>query len=915
MVLTGNQIRQSFLDFFVQRGHTLVPSASLVPGGDGTLLFTNAGMVQFKDVFLGTDARPYTRAVDSQKCMRVSGKHNDLDTVGRDDTHHTFFEMLGNWSFGDYYKKEAIAWSWELLTRVWGLDPKRLYATFFVDEKGLLPSDEEARAQWLAQPGFEPAHLITGNRKDNFWEMAETGPCGPCTEIHYDFGPEACRMAHLPGHVCEVNGDCGRIIEIWNNVFIQYNRLSPTEFKPLPRQHVDTGMGFERIVAALQGVRSNYETDLLKPLLDETQRIAKQTDAQRAENLTPYRVIADHVRSASFLIADGVIPGNIGRNYVCRMIIRRGARFGRKLNLTTPFMAQVARKVVENYREAYPEIGANAELIYETLTREEERFAETLDAGFAELDRMIQALQARGEKTLDGKSAFNLYATLGFPLEITRDILGENGFEVDEKGFYASMEEHRSASGKGSVFTEGGKQNTELYETVLSDLRAQGLLGAAGVLYDPYSGMSVNARVLALFVDGQAVKRAEPGQKVEVLLDRTPFYIEAGGQTGDTGSISSLPAGNWQLRADGVQRVAAGVIVHHAEVLSGTVQLGDEAFVQVDPARRRSIMRNHTATHLLHAALRHVLGDKLHQAGSAVDAERLRFDFNYPQAVKAEQLLQIEAFVNAQIQGELPVMKTTKSLDEARAEGAMALFGEKYGSEVRTIEMCDGSGRVSYELCGGTHVDNSSEIGSFYIVSESSVASGVRRIEAVSGAGAYAFARERISLLNELSAFLETSSHEALGRIRALSLDLRNNDREIEQLRMQLANASFDDLLSRVETFRGVPYLAANIPNANVETLRNLADRFRQEYPGGLVVLATVVQEKPALIASVTPELIARGLKAGDLIKRVAAVVGGGGGGRPDLAQAGGKDPAKLAEALDQVIAYLREQLPDAKKD
>ena len=909
MYLTGNQVRQSFLDFFAERGHTIVPSASLVPGGDSTLLFTNAGMVQFKDVFLGTETRPYTRAVDSQKCLRVSGKHNDLDTVGRDNTHHTFFEMLGNWSFGDYYKPEAIQWSWELLTRVWGLDPSRLYATYFKDDQGDLPTDEEARQVWLAQPGFVASHLIHGGRKDNFWEMAETGPCGPCSEIHYDFGADFCNMQHVPGHVCEVNGDCSRIVEIWNNVFIQYNRTSPTNFQPLPKRHVDTGMGFERIVSIIQGVRGNYDTDLLKPLLDETQRLAGQTDGERAANLTPYRVIADHVRAAAFLIADGVTPGNVGRNYVCRMIIRRAARFARKINLTEPFMAQVARLVVENYQAAYPELRENAELIYETLTAEEKRFAETLDAGFTELRDHVARLKAEGQSQLDGKTAFILYSTLGFPLEITRDILEEDGLTVEEKGFYEAMEAHRLASGKGQAFGNMNGENAEFYAAVLSDLQATGKLPSDGVHYDPYTSFSIETRLAAILREGALVQSAQVGDEVELILQDSPFYIESGGQVGDTGVVVSSSSPEWEINVTSTRKPVAGLIVQSGIVRRGTPRVDSVVLVSVDIAARRATMRNHTGTHLLHTALREVLGDKVHQSGSAVDPERMRFDINFPRPLKNAELLQIEALVNHYIAEEYPVIKRIKTLDEAKADGAMALFGEKYGSEVRTIEIADNRGRVSYELCGGTHLDNTAEIGSFYITSESSVAAGIRRIEAVTGEKAYSWARERLTLLNEAAAFLESSPFELLSKTTLLENRLKEFDKELELLRAQGAQAEFSRKLQSLQEIAGVPVLSAIIPNADVDALRNLTDQFRQQHPSGVVVLGTVSHNKPMLIAAVTPDLIARGIKAGDLIKRAAAVVGGGGGGRPDMAQAGGKDPDKLSEALDQVSAFIRENL------
>ena len=917
MYLTGNQVRQSFLDFFAERGHTVVPSASLIPGGDSTLLFTNAGMVQFKDVFLGTETRPYSRAVDSQKCLRVSGKHNDLDTVGRDNTHHTFFEMLGNWSFGDYYKKEAIQWSWELLTKVWGLDPQRLHASYFVDDQGDLPSDQEARDFWLAQPGFDPAHLVQGGRKDNFWEMAETGPCGPCSEIHYDFGPSFCNMKDVPGHVCEVNGDCSRIVEIWNNVFIQYNRTSPTNFQPLPKRHVDTGMGFERIVSIIQGVNGNYETDLLKPLLDETQRLAGQSMEERQKNLTAYRVIADHVRAASFLIADGVIPGNVGRNYVCRMIIRRAARFARKINLSEPFMAKIAARVIENYHQAYPELSANRELIEDTLTSEEKRFAETLDSGFTQLQEYIDQLKTANETILDGRRAFDLYATLGFPMEITRDILAESNLNVDENGFYEAMEAHRQASGKGSAFADMNGNKTEFYAELLGNLQAQGKLPVEGVRYDPYTSFTTAARLVGILRDGELVQSAQVGDEVELVVSESPLYLESGGQVGDSGKVISVPvvaseAKNsqaWEVKIDRTFKPVTGLILLAGTVIQGSPNVDDAALVSVDIPSRRSTMRNHTGTHLLHAALRYVLGDKVHQSGSVVDPERMRFDFNYHQAVSKTDLLKIEERVNQLIAEEYPVQKTIKTLDQAKAEGATALFGEKYGQTVRTIEVADERGRVSYELCGGTHVDNTAEIGSFYILSEASVAAGIRRIEAVTGLGAYHYARENINHLNQVASHLQSSPADVFNKVEALEAELKQTNRELDQVRIEVANQAFKQKMDDVREISGVPVLSALIPNADVDALRSLADQFRQKHPSGVVVLGTVINEKPSLIAAVTPDLISRGLKAGDLIKRVALVVGGGGGGRPDMAQAGGKDPAKLPEALAQVESYIQENL------
>jgi alanyl-tRNA synthetase len=595
--MTGAEIRKSFIDFFKEKkGHTFVPSSSLVPGGDQTLLFANAGMVQFKDVFLGEDERPYTRAVNSQKCLRVAGKHNDLDEVGRDNTHHTFFEMLGNWSFGDYYKAEAIAWAWELLTEVWGLDKSNLWVSVFKDDYGIIPDDKEAAEEWAKQPGFDPSHITYFGRKDNLWEMAETGPCGPCSEIHIDLGPEYCTTPDQEGHVCAVNGDCGRFIEFWNLVFMQYNRLSEDEFVPLPKTHVDTGMGFERIVSILQGNYNNYKTDLFAGVLKAIRDLAGHSVEEMYENFTPYRVIADHVRSASFLIADGVVPGNTGRNYICRMIIRRGSRFGGKIGLNDAFMESVAEAVIKEYGDFYTELAQNKKAILDNITREEVRFHTTLESGLVELDNLVASLE-EGSSIVSGADAFDLYATHGLPLEITRDILREKSLDVDELGFKEAMEAHRLASGGGKAMGALGGEEAELFRGIVDELIEEEKLLSSGVEHFPYEEMVDCSTLLSIVKDGEAVESASEGDEIDMIVPETNFYVESGGQVTDTGSLISHDE-TWKVEILSVRRPAAGAIVHRGVVVEGTPKVGDSAKLKLDIQRRWDIMRNHTATHL-----------------------------------------------------------------------------------------------------------------------------------------------------------------------------------------------------------------------------------------------------------------------------------------------------------------------------
>ncbi len=750
--------------------------------------------------------------------------------------------------------------------------------------------------------------MLYFGRKDNFWEMADTGPCGPNSEIHLDLGPEFCNKKDEPGHVCSVNGDCTRFLELWNLVFMQYNRQGPSDLEPLPATHVDTGMGFERIVSILQGVYSNYKTDLLFPLIQKVQELAGATDEQREANITPYRVVADHARASAFLIADGVVPGNTGRNYVCRMIIRRAARFGSKLGLNEPFMAKVAEVVIDNYGDFYPELARNRKTILDSLTREERRFQRTVELGLAVLQEMLDQVSSGDGKALDGHKAFDLYATHGLPLELTRDIAREQGLEVDETGFREAMAEHRLVSGAGKAFGPLGGEDVDLYRSILDDLIGNEQIEPAGVYYNPYDEQNVDTTLLAIIRDGEPVMQSEPGDAVEVILPRTNFYVEAGGQVSDTGRIFHTDGETWVIRINDVRKPAAGVIVHIGEVVEGTPKVGDAALAQVDFSRRRDIMRNHTATHLLHAALHDVLGEHARQAGSLVAPDRLRFDFTHPEGVTPGQIERIEAEVNQAILNNYHLNIITKPLQEAISEGAMALFGEKYGEIVRTITLGDEDFH-SYELCGGTHVSETGDIGLFLITSAGSAAAGVRRIEAVTGRVAYELVQRRFKALKQTAHLLETTPEELPGRVEALQEELSQAEKQIAQLRQEQATAGFSQKLDQVEVVEGVPVLAAQLPNADADTLRQMTDRFRDRYSSGVVVLGSVFEGRPMLIAAVTDDLVKRGLHAGEIVKTVAQVIGGGGGGRPTLAQAGGKQPEKLPEALSRVPEIVKSKL------
>jgi alanyl-tRNA synthetase len=912
--MTSAEIRQSFLDFFASRGHAIVPSASLVPADDPTLLFTNAGMNQFKDVFLGLGDRPYTRAVDTQKCMRVSGKHNDLEDVGRDEIHHTFFEMLGNWSFGDYYKKEAIAWAWELLTGVWGLPKERLWVTVFKDDQGDLPTDDEAAGFWRSETDVDPAHILFFGRKDNFWEMAETGPCGPNSEIHYDMGPAACTMENKPGHVCQVNGEyCGRFVELWNLVFIQYNREADGSLHPLPAKHVDTGMGFERTVAVLQGVGSDYKTDLFVPIIRRVQEMTGHTDAEVEENIVAYRVIADHGRAVTFLIGDGVLPGNEGRNYVLRMILRRAARFGRKIGLTEPFLAEVAKVVIETMGAIFPELVNRSQFVLTTVTQEEERFLRTLDLGLARLDEELAELEARNGSVVPGDVAFRLYDTYGLPLEITRDVAEERGLGVDEAGYLAALDEQRRRARQADKFELQDEETLKRYTDVLADLQQQGFLGEECVIHDPYSMTELEATTVAILRDGKPVKSAEEGDQVEIVLSATSFYVESGGQVSDTGFISAYPPEGdepiWEVEVQDVCRPIPGLVVHVGRVRHGRPRVGDAAWSVVDYERRMDIARNHTATHLLHSELRYILGEHVQQAGSLVAPDRLRFDFTHPAMLTEDELNLVTQSVNDAILVNYPVEVSQEGYRQAVSEGVIALFGEKYGDEVRVLRVGWPGEPFSQELCGGTHVHETGEIGLFHIISEESVGAGVRRIEAVTGRVAVELVEHQIGVLKRTAAYLGGTPDEVDRKALGLLDELQSARKEIARLQEQVARREFETLLDDVRTVSGVSLLSARVTAPSMDVLREMTDWFRDRLDSGVVVLGTVLGERPVLVVAVTPDLVERGVDAAKLVRGMAQIVGGGGGGKPALAQAGGRDPNRLDEALGQAPCMLEEML------
>ena len=867
-------IRQGFLDYFAEQGHEIVPSSPLVPGNDPSLLFTNAGMVQFKDVFLGLEDRAIRRATSSQRCVRAGGKHNDLDNVGYTARHHTFFEMLGNFSFGDYFKREAIEFAWGLLTGRFGLPASKLWVTVY-------ETDDEAAEIWEKHIGVDPARITRCGDKDNFWMMGDTGPCGPCTEIFYDHGPG---IPGGPPGSPDADGD--RFIEIWNLVFMQFERSAKGELKRIPKPSVDTGMGLERVAAVLQGVHDNYDIDLFRNLINAIRNLAPAEVGESAS----LRVIADHIRACAFLVMDGVVPSNEGRGYVLRRIMRRALRHGNKLGFRDPFFHKLVAPLDREMGQAFPQLHERAGRIAEVLKQEEERFAETLEQGLKIFETAVGGLSG---SVIPGEVAFKLNDTYGFPVDLTADIARERGLTIDMKAYETAMNAQREQSRAASHFA-----NVDTSHAIAGD--ALSAIGSSQS-FSGYEREQEQARVAALFQDGQPVTALEAGANAVVVLESTPFYAESGGQVGDRGHLSG----------DGVQfnvhdtRKQGGLHLHVGQLARGQLKLGDAVTAEVDEGRRAATRRNHSATHLLHAALRRTLGDHVEQKGSLVEPDRLRFDFAHTSAVSPEQLLEIERLVNQQIRANDPVETRLMNYRQALDAGAMALFGEKYGDEVRVLRMGD----FSVELCGGTHVARAGDIGLFRIIAESGIAAGVRRIEAVSGAGALEFTLRNEQTLRKIAAGLKAASAEdALGKVGQLTDRVRALDKEIQTLKSKLAGQSGKDLADGAISLGAAKLLVQTLEGADAATLRDAMDRLKDKLQSAVIVLAAIEDEKIRLVAGVTGNLTAR-VNAGQLANFVAGQLGGKGGGRPDLAQAGGSDVQALPAALESVQAWVAERL------
>ena len=869
------EIRQQFLDFFASKGHQVVASSSLVPHGDPTLLFTNAGMNQFKDVFLGFDKRPYTRATTSQKCVRAGGKHNDLENVGYTARHHTFFEMLGNFSFGDYFKRDAIKYAWELLTEVYKLPKDKLTVTVYAE-------DDEAYDIWAKEIGVPTERIIRiGDNKgaryasDNFWMMGDTGPCGPCTEIFYDHGEHI--WGGPPGSPDE-DGD--RFIEIWNNVFMQFNRDEAGIMHPLPKPSVDTGMGLERISAVLQHVHANYEIDLFQTLIKAAARETKTTDLENPS----LKVLADHIRACSFLIADGVIPGNEGRGYVLRRIIRRAIRHGYKLGARAAFFHKMLPDLVAEMGEAYPELLSAQTRVSEVLKQEEDRFFETIENGMTILEAELAEMEKAGNTTFNGETAFKLHDTYGFPLDLTADVCRERDVMVDSAAFDAAMSRQKEQARSAGKFK------------MASNVEYNG----ASTNFLGYDELSTEAKVLALYKDGSAVNSLNEGDLGIVVLDKTPFYAESGGQIGDCGD---LKASDGIFSVEDTLKIQAAVFGHHGVLTTGKLAVGDSLQARVNKNARASTMRNHSATHLMHKALREVLGEHVQQKGSLVDTDKTRFDFVHNAPMTDEEISQVENIVNAEILANEATQARVMDIESAQKTGAMMLFGEKYGDEVRVLDI--GSSR---ELCGGTHVSRTGDIGLFKITAESGVAAGVRRLEATSGVNALKLVQNQQSLISHLASELKTPANELGTKITQLLDSQKSLEKELARLKSKLASSQGDDLADQALEISGIKVLAATLEGADANGLRETMDKLKDKLKSAAIVLASVADGKVSIAAGVTQDVIAR-LKAGDLVNHVANQVGGKGGGKPDMAMAGGTDPSQLPQALASVQAWVQQKL------
>ncbi len=874
--MKSGEIRTRFLKYFERNGHTIVPSSPLVPANDPTLLFTNAGMVQFKDVFLGLDKRSYVRATTAQRCVRAGGKHNDLENVGYTARHHTFFEMLGNFSFGDYFKRDAIRFAWELLTQEYGLDPDRMWVTVY-------QTDDEAYDVWtrdIKVPRERVARVgdKAGGPKyqsDNFWQMGDTGPCGPCTEVFWDHGPG---IPGGPPGSPDADGD--RYVEIWNLVFMQFNRDESGTLHPLPKPSVDTGMGLERIAAVLQGVHSNYEIDLFRDLIKAAARVTGARDLTS----NSLKVIADHIRACSFLIADGVIPGNEGRGYVLRRIIRRAIRHGYKLGQKQPFFHLLVEDLSRVMGEAYPELPASKGRVTAVLKQEEERFADTLEHGM----QVLEAALHREDRMLDGETVFKLYDTYGFPVDLTADIARERGIQVDFAGFEAEMQQQRERARAASKFhVQAGM-----------DYRGQ------ATEFHGYESVKVDATVVALYLDGVAVDRLAQGQRGVVVLDKTPFYAESGGQVGDRGVLVRNITPLSTFSVDDTQKIQAEVFGHQGSVTNGEFRVGDTVSAQVDVERRQATMFNHSATHLMHAALRQVLGRHVQQKGSLVDEFKTRFDFSHDKALTPEEIREIEKLVNDEIRRNVSVEARLMKYDQAIKAGAMALFGEKYGDEVRVI----GMGEFSTELCGGTHVRRTGDIGFFKIVSQSPVAAGIRRVEAVTANGALEWVQQQNAQVEGVAEMLKVQPGEVGARLQQIMDNVRALEKELGRLKSKLAANQGDDLVDQAVQIGNAKVLAAALDGADAKSLRETIDKLKDKLGSAAIVLGSVELGKVTLIAGVTANLTGT-IQAGELVNFVAQQVGGKGGGRPDLAQAGGTEPAKLSDALKSVAAWVQQRI------